>query len=110
MTRMNDMHDYISFTDDTQSGPEPGFSSEEVFDSFAEIYEPSQKDVELGNLETDKTSITVIIRNCYPEFIPKPKHSFVVKSGIFNGMKFNIKHITPKDKNYIKIVGEQQWE
>ena len=110
MQRMNKMHDIISFFNVAQDGPEPGGKPEKVFDSFAEIYEPSQKDVQLGNLESSTINITVIIRNAYPEFVPTVNQQFQVLSGIYNGMKFDIKHISPKDNIYLKVVGGQKWE
>lgn len=110
MQRMNKMHDIISFFNVVQDGPEPGGKPEKVFDSFAEIYEPSQKDVQLGNLESSTINITVIIRNAYPEFVPTVNQQFQVLSGIYNGMKFDIKHISPKDDIYLKVVGGQKWE
>ncbi|MCP1286306.1 MULTISPECIES: hypothetical protein [Mammaliicoccus] len=110
MQRMNKMHDIISFFDVVQDGPEPGGRMVKVFDSFAEIYEPSQKDVQLGNLESSTINITVIIRNAYPEFVPTVNQQFEVLSGIYNGMKFDIKHISPKDNIYLKVVGGQKWE
>lgn len=110
MQRMNKMHDIISFFDVAQDGPEPGGEIVKVFDAFAEIYEPSQKDVQLGNLETSTINITVMIRNAYPEFVPSVNQIFKVNSGIYNGMTFDIKHISPKENIYLKVVGGQKWE
>lgn len=110
MQRMNKMHDIISFFDVVQDGPEPGGEIVKVFDAFAEIYEPSQKDVQLGNLETSTINITVMIRNAYPEFVPSVNQIFKVNSGIYNGMTFDIKHISPKENIYLKVVGGQKWE
>ncbi len=109
MERMNKMRDYVSFFDVVQNGPEPGGQVKHVFNSFAEIYEPSQKDVQLGNLETSTVNITVMIRNAYPEFVPRVNQQFKVLSGIYNGMVFDIKHISPKDDIYLKVVGGQKW-
>ncbi|WHI59001.1 hypothetical protein PYH69_09555 [Mammaliicoccus lentus] len=110
MQRMNKMHDIISFFDVVQEGPEPGGEQKKLFDAFAEVYEPSQKDVQLGNLETSIINITVIIRNAYPEFVPSVNQIFKVNSGIYNGMTFDIKHISPKENIYLKVVGGQKWE
>lgn len=104
--RMNNLKDYITFYDVVNSGPEPGMgTTEEVFKASAEIYEPSVKDVQLGNLELDKTSITVIIRNSFPEYVPNVKQTFTVNTGMYQGMTFNIKNVSPKDANFMKIVG-----
>lgn len=111
MTRVNAMHDYVTFIEELQAGPEAGMTEQkEVFNSFAEIYEPSTKDIALGNLETSNTNITLIIRNPYPEFTPKVNNTFKVLSGIYGGQTFNIKSVTPKDSTYLKLVGESHWD
>ncbi|MBF7025928.1 head-tail adaptor protein [Staphylococcus kloosii] len=105
--RMNNLKDYVEFFDVTDNGPEAGMgTTEKVFEAFAEIYEPSAKDVQLGNLELDKTNVTVIIRNSYPEFTPRVNQTFKVISGLYGGQSFNIKNVALKDATYFKIVGE----
>lgn len=105
--RMNNLKDYVEFFDVTDNGPEAGMgTTEKVFEAFAEIYEPSAKDVQLGNLELDKTNVTVIIRNAFPEFTPRVNQTFKVISGLYGGQSFNIKNVAPKDSTYFKIVGE----
>lgn len=105
--RMNNLKDFVSFYSVTDNGPEAGMEEKtEIFKAFAEIYEPSQKDVQLGNLELDKTLITVIIRNSFPEYTPKVNETFEVMSSLYNGLSFNIKNVSPKDAHFIKIVGE----
>ena len=108
--RVNSMKDHIVFYKETQQGPYPGMGgSTEVFKSWAEIYEPSTKDFQIGSLETSKVNITVIIRNAYPEFVPNVNNTFVVETRMYQGIKFNIKSVSPKDANTIKVVGTQ-WE
>lgn len=105
--RMNNLKDFVTFYKIADNGPEPGMGqSTEVMKAYAEIYEPSAKDVQLGNLELDKTSVTIIIRNTYPEYVPKVNQRFTVNSGMYQGMSFNIKHVSPKDINFMKVVGE----
>lgn len=97
----------IAFFELVDSGPEPGMgSSAKVFEAFAEIYEPSAKDVQLGNLELGKTNITVVVRSSYPEYIPKVNNTFEVMSGIYSNTVFDIKTVAPIDDHFIKIVGE----
>ncbi len=110
MSKVRKLDDYVTFHELTNDGPEAGWEEEtDVFSSFCEIYEPSAKDVQLGNLETSKTNTTLIIRNPIPEYTPKVNHTFTIKSGLYNGISFNIKNIAPdKNPNYIKIVGEAQ--
>lgn len=104
--RMNNLKDFVTFYMVTDNGPEPGMgTSTEVMKAYAEVYEPSAKDIQLGNLETDKLSLTIIIRNTYPEYVPKVNHTFTVNSGMYQGESFNIKHVAPKEANFMKIVG-----
>lgn len=105
--RVNKLKDIVSFFEIVDSGPEPGMvTSTKAFEAFAEIYEPSAKDVQLGNLELDKTNITVIVRNSFPEFVPKVNNTFEVMSGLYGSTVFNIKTVSPTDNHFIKIVGE----
>ena len=106
--RMNNLKDVITFYKIVSSGPEAGSGTpEEVFKAYAEIYQPSVKDVQLGNLETEKTSITVIIRNSYPEYLPKVNETFKVETGMYTGLNFDINTVAPVDEGFIKIVGVQ---
>lgn len=110
MKRLKKMNDYVAFYEVVQNGPEPGNKKQKVFESFAEIYEPSQKDMQLGNLESSTTKVTVVIRNPYPEFTPYVNQTFKVMSGVYGGLVFDIKQVAPKDDSYLKVVGGQLWE
>lgn len=108
--RVNSMKDHIVFYKETQQGPYPGMGgSTEVFKSWAEIYEPSSKDIELSSLETSSVNVTLVVRNTFPEFVPNVKQTFVIQTGMYQDTEFNIKNVTPKDENTIKIVGSKIW-
>ena len=67
-----------------------------------------KKDVQLGNLETSKRSVTINIRNAQPDFLPTVNHVFEIKNGMYAGLTFDIKNVAPaKTPNYIKVVGEE---
>lgn len=105
--RSNSLKDYVTFYAITDNGPEPGMgTSKKVFESYAEVHEPSAKDVQLGNLELDKTNITINIRNSFPEYTPKVNQTFTVNTGMYQGLTFNIKHVSPNEINFMKVVGE----
>lgn len=110
MSRLKNLKNYVTFYELSTDSPEPGWEEEtEVFQSFCEIYEPSAKDVQLGNLETSRINTTLIIRNPMPDYIPKVSHTFTINSGLYEGYSFNIKNIAPdKEPNYLKLVGEAQ--
>ena len=52
---LNNLNWYIDFLEVKPTGPEAGMNGEvKVYSCFADLYEPTQKDVQLGNLETTK--------------------------------------------------------
>ncbi|OEK41303.1 hypothetical protein ASS88_01450 [Staphylococcus saprophyticus] len=109
--RANSMKDYIVFYLEGESGPYPGMGGQkEVYKSWAEVYEPSQKDVQLGNLETSTVNVTVIIRNSFPEFVPDVNNTFTIETGLYEGTEFSIKNVAPKEQNTMKIVGSKLWD
>lgn len=105
--RTNSLKDYVTFYAITDNGPEPGMgTSKKVFEAHAEVHEPSAKDVQLGNLQLDKTNLTIIIRSSFPEYTPRVNQTFILNTGMYQGLTFNIKHVSPKDINFMKVVGE----
>ncbi|EHJ08435.1 phage head completion protein [Staphylococcus simiae] len=107
---LNQLDYRVVFYDVTNDGPEAGMNEwKEVYSCFAGLYEPTQKDVQLGNLELSKKSVTLNIRNAQPQFVPTVNQTFEIKNGIYARMSFNIKNVAPaKTPNYIKIVGEEE--
>lgn len=107
---LNNLDWYIEFLEVLPTGPEAGMNKEsKVYSCFADLYQPTQKDVQLGNLETSNNSVTLKIRNAHPQFTPNVSQIFVVKNGIYKDMKFNIKNVAPSTTpDYLKIVGEEQ--
>ncbi|MDK3656262.1 head-tail adaptor protein [Staphylococcus pseudintermedius] len=106
------MKDYIKFQKVTNNSPYPNMceTKEVIYEAWCEVYEPSNKDIQLSSLETESINVTVIIRNVYPEFIPSVKNTFIITTGLYSGNEFNIKNISPKDQNTLKIVGTKLWE
>lgn len=108
--RVNQMKDYVVFNKVAEDGPYPGMGgNDDLFESWCEVYEPSSKDISLGNLETSTVNVTVIIRNAYPEFLPDVGNTFEIKTGMYKDTEFNIKNIAPKEENTLKIVGSKIW-
>lgn len=102
------MKDYITFTQIVNSGPYPGMGSKEpIFESWCEVYEPSTKDIQLGSLETSTVNVTVIFRSAFPEFVPDVGNTFTLNTGMYKGTEFNIRTVSPKDENTMKIVGSK---
>ena len=107
---LNSLDYRISFYTDLDEGPEAGMGEfQNVYSCFADMYEPTQKDVQLNNLEVSKRSVTLNIRDAQPQFIPSSKHVFEIKNGMYAGLFFNIKNVAPaKSPNYVKVVGEEE--
>lgn len=107
---LNQLDYSVIFYAIVNEGPEAGmYERQDLYSCFAGLYEPTQKDVQLGNLELLNNSVTLNIRNPLPVFVPAVHHFFEIENGLYTGMKFNIKNVSPaKTDGYIKIVGEEQ--
>lgn len=107
---LNNLDYRITFYDVVNNGPEAGMNDwQEIYSCFAGLYEPTQKDVQLGNLELSKRSVTLNIRDAQPQFIPNVNQTFEIKNGMYAGLFFNIKNVAPaKTPNYVKVVGEEE--
>ena len=107
---LNQLDYRVSFFKRVKDGPEAGSEKlQQVYACFAGLYEPTQKDVQLGNLGTDKVSVTLNIRNAQSQYMPTVREVFELKNGLYKGLFFNIKNVAPaKTSGYIKVVGEQQ--
>lgn len=106
---LNQLDYRVTFYEVVNDGPEAGMSEwKELYSCFAGLYEPTQKDVQLGNLELTNKSVTLNIRDAQPQFIPRSRHVFEIQNGMHKGLFFNIKNVAPaKTPNYIKVVGEE---
>ncbi|MEP9852111.1 hypothetical protein ABDK10_05350 [Staphylococcus aureus] len=108
--RVNNLKDYIVFYSKAEDSPYPGMGGKtKVFESWAEIYEPSTKDIQLSSFETSNVNVTAIVRNTYPEYVPSVGQSFTVQTGMYENTSFNITNIAPKEDNTVKIVGSKIW-
>lgn len=95
-------------------GPEPGEVEKNVaWECWAEVYEPSMKDIESLSTTNVLYSVTVRFRDPRGEYKPTNKHYLAVldesyKDDEGNYVRFNIKKIHPdvKDKRFIKVVAE----
>ena len=84
---LNQLDYRVTFYEVVNDGPEAGMNEQkEIYSCFAGMYEPTQKDVQLGNLELSKRSVTLNIRDAQPQFIPSSKHVFEIKNGMYAGL------------------------
>ena len=107
---LNQLDYRVTFYENVNEGPEAGMGGcEPIYSCFSGLYEPTQKDVQLGNLELSKRSVTLNIRNAQPQFIPNVNQTFEIQNGMYAGLFFNVKNVAPaKSPNYVKVVGEEQ--
>lgn len=107
---LNQLDYRVTFYEVVNDGPEAGMNEwKELYSCFAGLYEPTQKDVQLGNLELTNKSVTLNIRDAQPQFMPSSRHVFEIQNGMYKGLFFNIKNVAPaKTSNYIKVVGEEE--
>src|SRR5699024_169327 len=107
---LNQLDYRVTFYENTNDGPEAGMNERnELYSCFVGLYEPTQKDVQLGNLEISNRSVTLNIRDAQPLFILNVKQEIEMQNGMYAGLFFNVKNVAPaKSPNFIKVVGEEQ--
>lgn len=114
MNNAGDLNNRIRFFEYAPNqGPEPGEVEVSVlWECWAEVYEPSMKDIEYLSTTGVKHSVTARFRDTRGEFKPHNKHYLSILDDYYkeNGeyIRFNIKKIQPdvKDKRFIKVVAE----
>lgn len=106
--KINLMKARVSFYEKASSGPEVGGSLKEVYECACDYYEPTMRDVEVLDVTSSKSKVTLTIRNALPEFRPQTHHQFKLKNGFFKDENFHIQSVGPysDNPNFIKIVGE----
>src|SRR5699024_11321009 len=88
---LNQLDYRVTFYDFANDGPEAGMGGyEPVYSCFSGMFEPTQKDVQLGKLELSKRSVTLNIRDEHPKFIPTVNKKFEITYGKFIDMFFNV--------------------
>lgn len=115
MSNAADLNTRIQFFEYAPSdGPEPGEVEKDImWECWAEVYEPSMKDIESLSSTNVLYSVTVRLRDSRGEYRPSNKHYLSVLDDAYlddggNYIRFNIKKIHPdvKDKRFIKVVAE----
>ena len=75
----------------------------EVYSCFAEIYNPSIKDIEIMNSQGVKSGLTLIIRNTIGQFIPTFDNVVKVDNEFYKDKVLKIVNIAPSD-SFIKLI------
>lgn len=72
-------------------GPEPGEEEKlELYSCFAEVYNPSMKDLEILNSVETKQAVTIKIRDPHSDYIALNKHYVEIEDQRYSGVKWNI--------------------
>jgi hypothetical protein len=88
-------------------GPEPGEQEKQtIFNCFAEIYNPSMKDLEILNSKTTKQAVTLTIRDPQTDYIVSNKHYVEVMDRRYSGIRWNIVDVRNDftDNRFITIL------
>jgi hypothetical protein len=89
------------------TGPEPGEQENQtIFNWFAEIYNPSMKDLEILNSKTTKQAVTLTIRDPQTDYIVSNKHYVEVMDRRYSGIRWNIVDVRNDftDNRFITIL------
>lgn len=108
--RSGDLRTPVTFyKDNPDEGPIPGGNQEEIlFETWAKVDEMWLKDMETAKQNGTMSDITITIRDPLDDYIPTNKHYVSINDRIYEGIKYNIKHVQPdvQDRSFINIVAE----
>lgn len=104
----NEMKDKVSFVSFKKTGPYPEDEDKDVelYSSFAKIYNPSIKDLEIMKSTEYVKGLSVIIRDPYRAYEISNKHFIKVSNKYYGNKYFNIIEIRPNTPidNYITLL------
>lgn len=85
---------FYKYTPNT--GPEPGESKKKIlFSCYAEVYNPSIKDLSILDTKGTKEAATVRIRDPGMEYIPTNKHFAELSDYRYTGKAFSVIDVRP---------------
>lgn len=88
-------------------GPEPGDEEKEIlFETMAEVYNPSMKDFEIMNAKGTKEAVTINIRDTRGAYLPSNKHKAVLNDYRYENKVWEIVDVRNdlKENEFIKII------
>ncbi len=88
-------------------GPDPGEEEKKVlYTCFAEIYNPSMKDLEILNSIETKQAVTIKIRDPHEDYLPINKHFVEVLDRRYQSIRWNIIDVRNdfSDNRFITIL------
>lgn len=105
--KINLMKFRVAFYEEYSEGPEVGGDLTELYECYADVYEPTTRDAAAFGTTTHTHQATVTIRNETRAYRPLSHHKFMVLNGYYRGVLFDIERIAPYSDNpeFLKIVG-----
>lgn len=107
-TDVGDLNTPISFFGyKPSSGPEPGDEEDELlYKCWAEVYNPSMKDMEIMNSTGTKEAVTISIRDPHGDYLPINEHKAELDDYRYRDKIWEIVSVGPdvKNNNFIKII------
>lgn len=88
-------------------GPEPGQSEKAILhECYAEIYNPSMKDIQVMGVHGTKEAVTILIRDTKGEYIPTNKHFASIHDYRYTNKILNVLDVRPdlQNNNFITIL------
>ncbi len=88
-------------------GPMPGEEEKQIiFNCFAEIYNPSMKDLEILNSKTTKQAVTITIRDPQEDYLVSNKHYVEILDRRYSGTRWNIADVRNDftDNRFVTIL------
>ncbi|MEB8093176.1 hypothetical protein [Mammaliicoccus lentus] len=93
--KFNEFKDSVTFYGKIKKSPEAFDNKEsDIHTCRCTSYDPSEKDFRLGDLNLNTTSVTLIIRAVPNNIDLNTSTYFVMNTGFYKGLSFNIKHIS----------------
>ena len=74
-----------------------------LFTAWAEVYNPSLKDIEIMRGKGIKRAVTIVIRNPLSSYRPKNNHIVEIKHVDYKDERWNVEDIRPKP-DYITLL------
>ncbi|HEL1612376.1 phage head-tail adapter protein [Streptococcus suis] len=95
---------YSSTVEEGLDGRDMAF--EKVFSTFADVYNPSLKDLEISKSKGVKASLTLVIRDPLTAYVPKNQHFVEILDLRYAGQKWEILDIRPRfdERSFLTIV------
>lgn len=88
-------------------GPEPGQSKKAMLhECYAEVYNPSMKDIQIMGVHGTKEAVTICIRDTKGEYIPTNKHFVAIHDYRYVNKIFDVLDVRPdlNDNDFINIL------